>query len=154
MHRSPQTCAVQVRQAGPGDASALATLHAACFSQGWDVGAIRQFLTAPGCLSLLAASQEGAIPRGVLIARIAADEAELLTLGVAPAHRRQGVARALLLAAMAELRRGGARRLFLEIEDGNGAALGLYQSLGAAAVGRRPCYYAHGADAAIFSLAL
>jgi [ribosomal protein S18]-alanine N-acetyltransferase len=154
MHPSPQTCAVQVRQAGPADAGVLTTLHAACFSQGWDVVAIAQFLTAPGCLSLLAAAQEGSIPRGLLIARIATDEAELLTLGVAPAHRRQGVARALLLAAMTELRRAGARRLFLEVEDGNEAALGLYQSLGAAAVGRRPRYYAHGADAAIFSLAL
>ena len=154
MHRSPQTCAVQVRQAGPADANVLTTLHAACFAQGWDVGAITQFLTAPGCLSLLAASPEDVIPRGLLIARIAADEAELLTLGVAPAHRRQGVAGALLLAAMIELRRAGARRLFLEVEDGNEAAFGLYQSLGAAAVGRRPRYYAHGADAAIFSLAL
>jgi [ribosomal protein S18]-alanine N-acetyltransferase len=153
MHRSSQTCAVQVRQAGPADASAFTTLHTACFAKGWDVGAIAQFLTAPGCLSLLAASQEGLI-RGLLIARIAADEAELLTLGVAPVHRRQGVARALLLAAMTEFRRAGARRLFLEVEDGNEAALGLYQSLGAAAVGRRPRYYAHGADAAIFSLAL
>ena len=115
MHRSPQTCAVQVRQAGPADANVLTTLHAACFAQGWDVGAITQFLTAPGCLSLLAASPEDVIPRGLLIARIAADEAELLTLGVAPAHRRQGVAGALLLAAMIELRRAGARRLFLEV---------------------------------------
>jgi ribosomal-protein-alanine N-acetyltransferase len=154
MHRSRQTCAVQVRQAGPADANVLTTLHAACFAQGWDVGAIAQFLAAPGCLSLLAASPEDVVPRGLLIARIAADEAELLTLGVAPAHRRQGVAGVLLFAAMTELRRAGARRLFLEVEDGNEAALGLYQSLGAAPVGRRPRYYAHGADAAIFSLAL
>ena len=34
------------------------------------------------------------------------------------------------------------------------SARGLYQSLGAVAVGRRPRYYEHGADADIFSLAL
>ncbi len=154
MRGSPQAGANHVRRAGPADAHVLAAIHAACFAASWDGAAMAQFLTSPGCLSLLAASDGGAAPQGLLIARIAADEAELLTLGVAPAHRRQGLARALLLAAMTDLRRAGAKRLFLEVEDGNGAALGLYQSLGAAAVGRRAGYYAHDADATIFSLAL
>jgi [ribosomal protein S18]-alanine N-acetyltransferase len=48
----------------------------------------------------------------------------------------------------------GARQLFLEVEDGNQAAVHLYNSLGAVRVGRRKGYYRHGADAAIFSLAL
>jgi len=154
MHASSPARAVQVRQAGPADAALLATLHAACFTPGWDAGAMAQFLAAPGCLSLVAASHGKANLQGLLIARLAADEAELLTLGVVPGQRRQGVARALLAAAMTELRRAGAKTLFLEVADGNAAALGLYQSFGAAAVGRRPRYYAHGADAAIFSLAL
>ena len=55
---------------------------------------------------------------------------------------------------MAELRAAGTQRLFLEVEDGNDAALGLYRSLGAVPVGRREKYYDNGADAAIFSLAL
>ncbi len=78
----------------------------------------------------------------------------MLTLSVLPASRRQGLARALLGSLVQELRRAGAQRLFLEVEDGNEAALGLYRSFGAEAVGRRPGYYEHGADAAIFSLAL
>ena len=89
-----------------------------------------------------------------LIARKAADEAEILTLCVAPACRNAGLGRALLVAAMAELRAAGTQRLFLEVEDGNDAALGLYRSLGAVPVGRRDKYYDNGADAAIFSLAL
>jgi ribosomal protein S18 acetylase RimI-like enzyme len=44
--------------------------------------------------------------------------------------------------------------LFLEVDQGNSAARGLYQSLGAVVVGRRLRYYEHGADADIFSLAL
>jgi ribosomal-protein-alanine N-acetyltransferase len=52
------------------------------------------------------------------------------------------------------LRAGGARQLFLEVEEGNEAALQLYRSLGAIPVGRRAGYYEHGADGAIFSLAL
>jgi ribosomal protein S18 acetylase RimI-like enzyme len=55
---------------------------------------------------------------------------------------------------MAMLGESGAKQLFLEIEEGNDAAVKLYRSLGATAIGRRARYYEHGADAAIFSLAL
>jgi ribosomal protein S18 acetylase RimI-like enzyme len=44
--------------------------------------------------------------------------------------------------------------LFLEVEPGNAPALRLYESFGAVRVGERKAYYEHGADAAIFSLAL
>jgi ribosomal-protein-alanine N-acetyltransferase len=153
MARASETDSVCVRQANLTEAGLCAGLHAACFPASWDEGAFAQFLGAPGCLVLLAAPGD-APPHGLLVARIAADEAELITLGVVPARRRQGLARALLRAAMTALRHAGARRLFLEVEDGNAAALVLYRSLGAAPVGRRPRYYAHGADATIFSLAL
>jgi ribosomal-protein-alanine N-acetyltransferase len=146
--------AIHVRRAGAADAGLLAGVHAACFARNWDASAFTPFLAAPGCLALLAASEPDAVPHGLLVTRLAADEAELLTLGVVPASRRQGAARALLTSAIGELRRCGAKRLLLEVEDGNEAALGLYRSLGATAVGRRPHYYAHGADATIFSLAL
>ncbi len=145
---------IALRRAGPAEAGLCASLHAACFPASWDESAFAQFLGAPGCLVLLAAPGDDASPQGLLVARIAADEAELITLGVIPARRRQGMARALVQAAMTALGQAGAKRLFLEVEDGNEAALGLYRSLGAAPVGRRPRYYAHGADATIFSLAL
>jgi ribosomal-protein-alanine N-acetyltransferase len=89
-----------------------------------------------------------------LIARAASGEAEILTLAVDSARRRQGVARALLAATIARLRFAEISQLFLEVESGNEAAEGLYRSFGAKSVGRRPAYYEHGADAAIFSLAL
>ena len=55
---------------------------------------------------------------------------------------------------MVYLRSSGARRLFLQVEEGNEAALALYRSLGGVPVGKRWRYYDHGTDAAIFSLAL
>jgi [ribosomal protein S18]-alanine N-acetyltransferase len=73
---------------------------------------------------------------------------------VVPERRRAGVGRALLTAAMAMLGESGAKQLFLEVEEGNDAAVKLYRSLGATAIGRRARYYEHAADAAIFSLAL
>jgi ribosomal-protein-alanine N-acetyltransferase len=145
-----------VALATPLDAPLMATLHARCFARPWSEPAMAQFILGPDTLCLIASvvDDTGGAPVGFLIARKAADEAELLTLGVAPAARRMGLARALLNEASAALRAGGARQLFLEVEEGNEAALQLYRSLGAIPVGRRAGYYEHGADAAIFSLAL
>ena len=71
-----------------------------------------------------------------------------------PPCRNKGLGRALLRTAVERLRASGTKRLFLEVEDGNEAALRLYRSCGAEPVGHRQGYYDHGADAAIFSLAL
>jgi ribosomal-protein-alanine N-acetyltransferase len=103
---------------------------------------------------LIASTARDCRAQGFLIALSAGDEAELLTLAVDPAFRRHGLARALLNAATATLRACGAKQLFLEVDQNNAAARGLYQSLGAVVVGRRKRYYEHGADAEIFSLAL
>lgn len=145
---------IEIRRAELGDAAIMAAIHASCFARSWDASSMVQFLGAPGCLCLLASRGDGESPQGLLIARRAADEAELLTLAVIPACRRFGLARALLGAAVTALRAAGAKQMFLEVDEANAPARNLYRSLGAVAVGRRAGYYEHGADAAIFSLAL
>ena len=148
--------AVLIDRAEPSDAGLMAAIHASCFARPWDETAMAQFVVGPDTLCLIASASEesGAMPAGLLIARKAADEAELLTLGVSPSCRRQGIGRALLKDAVASLRASGAKQLFLEVEHGNDAALALYRCCGATEVGRRKGYYQHGTDAAIFSLAL
>ena len=115
-----------------------------------------QFAAAPGTLCLIGSVGAGtsSVAGGLLIARKADDEAEILTFGVVPPCRNKGLGRALLQTAVERLRASGAKRLFLEVEDGNEAALRLYRSCGAEPVGHRQGYYDHGAHAAIFSLAL
>jgi len=151
--------AFAVRRATPADASLMAVIHAHCFHQPsdrpWDEAAMAQFLAGPSVLCLIGSVIDtGDAPAGLLIARRAADEAELLTLGVTPAVRRAGLGRALLTRAVDDLRSSGARLLFLEVDEDNAPALALYGSLGAEPVGRRPGYYGSGADATIFRLAL
>ena len=145
---------IEIRAACAADASAMSAIHAACFAKSWDALEIGQFVGVPGCLGLVALTSAAQAPQGFLIVRSAGDEAELLTLAVDPAWRRLGLAMALLAAATGALRGAGSKRLFLEVDQGNSAARGLYQSLGAVVVGRRPRDYEHGADADIFSLAL
>ncbi|MEZ5829498.1 MAG: N-acetyltransferase [Hyphomicrobiales bacterium] len=147
--------AVSVSPATPADAGLMAALHAVCFDRPWDETAMAQFIAGPGTLCLVGfAGEAEPSPAGLLVARRAAEEAELLTLGVVPSSRRLGVGRALLQRAIDQLRASGVGNLFLEVADGNKAALELYRALGAVPVGRRPSYYESGADATIFSLAL
>jgi ribosomal-protein-alanine N-acetyltransferase len=140
-----------VRQAGPSDAELLADLHHACFPRAWDTIAMLAFASSPETLCLIGSAR---IPGGLLIARRAGDEAEILTFGVAPSCRNRGLGRALLRTATEHLQASGTKRLFLEVEEGNEAALRLYRSFGGQPVGRRHGYYEDGADAVIFSLAL
>ena len=147
---------VIVTRAGPYDPISMAAIHRACFAKAWDEAAMAQFLASPETLCLVGstADSSGGTLGGLLIARKAADEAEILTVCVAPACRNAGLGRALLETAVQELRSAGVKQLFLEVEEGNDAALKLYRALGAVPVGKRRRYYESGADAAIFSLAL
>ena len=88
---------------------------------------------------------------GFILCRVAADEAEVLTLAVAPPVRRRGVAGALLDRGMAVALAAGARAVFLEVATDNPGAEALYRGRGFAEVGRRPAYFsrAGGAVAAL-----
>jgi ribosomal-protein-alanine N-acetyltransferase len=154
MQSMPDNDSIALRVATLDDVRELAELHASCFPRGWDEASIGTFIADPACVVFVASAGEANAAHGFLIARAASGEAEILTLAVDNAHRRKGVARALLIATIARLRLAGITQLFLEVESGNEAAEGLYRGFGAKSVGRRAAYYEHGADASIFSLAL
>ena len=127
------------------DAGTLAVLHAAAFPPGdaWGENAIAMMLEAPGGFGLWRPDA------GLVLARVAADEAEILTLAVIPAARRAGLGAALMAAAMTAAAAQGARTMFLEVAEPNAAARGLYAGLGFNEAGRRRRYYASGADALV-----
>lgn len=129
-----------IAEADVRDAEALAALHARSFSDGWSAKFIANLIASPGTTALTA-REEGGAPCAFILARVAADEAEILTLAVDPAMRRRGLGRALVVAAALRASAGGARTLFLEVETGNDAARALYSGLGLHDVGLRPGYY-------------
>lgn len=131
--------------AGMAHATALAAIHAAAFApvDRWDAAAITELLATPGVFALIDPAG------GCVLARLAADEAEILTLAVTPGQRRRGVARQLLIRTQATLAAAGARMVFLEVAADNGPALALYQAAGFVLCGRRPGYYPSGSDALV-----
>ncbi len=137
-------------RAGPLHATALSAIHARAFSEDecWEERIIAGQLSQPGVFGFLD------IRGGMILARLAADEAEVLTVAVVPERRQQGLGGSLVTAAAEEARRHGATTLFLEVSTRNPAARGLYQRLGFVQVGRRRGYYADGSDALTLSKAL
>lgn len=95
------------------------------------------------------AAPDSGLLAGLAAFQLAGGEASLDTLAVAPALRRRGVGRCLLRAALAALAAQGAGCCFLEVRLSNAPAIALYQSLGFAAVGRRPGFYRAPAEDAL-----
>jgi [ribosomal protein S18]-alanine N-acetyltransferase len=124
------------------DAAALAAVHASAFRHGWSESEFERLLAEPNTLCHIARGSggTGAII-GFALSRLIEYEAEILMVAVAPSDQGHGLARRLLSRHLARLAARGARQVFLEVDEGNRAALSLYARAGFAEVGRRPRYY-------------
>jgi len=130
-----------LRPVSASDKDVLAALHGECFPEDpWGPQSIAEVLAIPGAFGSLALAPAAAAPSGFLLAVALPEECEILALGVRPAARRQGIARALLAELLAATDRAG-RAVLLDVAEDNEAALGLYCAAGFARVGRRPAYY-------------
>ncbi|MDB5656463.1 MAG: rimI [Tardiphaga sp.] len=121
------------------DARRLSQLHAASFHRGWDEGEFEQMLREQN--TLLHRLREGRHVIGFAVSRLAADEAEILSVAVAPSHRGRGLSRDLFLTHLGHLAGRGVRTVFLEVEENNQPARKLYERAGFAVAGRRERYY-------------
>src|SRR6478609_8700822 len=121
-----------LRPLGALDLDRAAALHAEAFvpfgERAWTRQDMAELLASPGVTGLLL-EVDGA-DAGMAICRVAADEAELITIAVRLAHRRRGAGRRLLAAAIDHVRSAGARTLILEVAADNPAALRLYELSG------------------------
>ena len=122
----------------------MAAVHAAAYrlDRPWSLAEFQDLTRSPHVIAFGDA-------RALLLARIIADEAEVLTIATHPDHRREGLARRLLERFHATARARGATTAFLEVAADNAPALALYLSAGYVQVGQRRAYYAReGAPAA------
>lgn len=136
---------MSIRSATLQDIGALARIHGETFEEGWSLQDFDALLDTPGVAGLIALGGDG-LAGGLLVMRTAVDEAEILTLAVAPRARRRGFARSLLDHALGRAGSQGVAALFLEVAIDNDSAVALYRSAGFVEVGRRPKYYGRGPD--------
>ena len=107
------------------DAPRLAQLHGASFHRGWGETEFETMLTERNTLVHRLVAGRKII--GFAVSRIAADEAEILSIAIAESHRGRGLSRELLLTHLGHLAGRGVRTVFLEVEENNQPARRLYQ---------------------------
>jgi ribosomal-protein-alanine N-acetyltransferase len=128
-------------------AAAMAVIHAKAFPDDpWSASSVSNLLAQPGIAGFI--DERG----GLVMLRCVADEAEILTLGVAT--KRRGIGTALMQTAIAHARAQNVATLHLEVAAANTAARALYACLGFQPTGRRKNYYPDGTDALILSYPL
>jgi ribosomal-protein-alanine N-acetyltransferase len=149
---------VSLLWAGPDQAGAIAGLHEQLFVPPWNEAGIRALLDHPASTAFVAMIGNPKTAVGFIMGQIAADEAEILSIGVAEPWQRKGLGKRLVDGLARAVKKAEGRSIFLEVAADNAAALALYKRLGFTETGRRKGYYerpgAKAVDALRLSLAI
>lgn len=134
---------VRLALAGPRDVPLMGRIMECAFDprfgEAWSTPQLAGALGIADTWGQLGYDDEAAF--GFSLTRRVIDEAELMLVAVLPGERGRGLGRRLVEGSMHKARQRGARRIFLEVRDGNEAAIRLYESLGFSEAGRRQNYY-------------
>ncbi|MBI4573281.1 MAG: GNAT family N-acetyltransferase [candidate division NC10 bacterium] len=138
-----------IRQARLSELSAVWRLGVACFSDdGLSHAVLGHYLTARDSTILVV--RRGSALAGFAVLRLARDRgraiAIIVSIGVDPEHRGNGIGRHLLREAQRWCQQAGAECVQLKVAQDNVVALALYRSHGYRVVGRLPHYYGVGRD--------
>lgn len=121
----------------------LSDLHQKCFpNKPWSADDFAN-LKKSGCEIIMSEN-------GFIVWRTVVDEAEIITIGVNPEMRRNGIATAMLTIIENNIKKQGVKKIFLEVASNNDAAKKLYANAGFETVGIRSKYY-DGVDAILMT---
>lgn len=142
--RKPNEQNSQIFPLTSGDAKAMSELHGRLFHKGWDMNECLSLITQPSVFGFYARYLNTHHMLGFCLVRVSSDEAEILSIGTDAKVQQHGLGWRLLRANIAEAQTRGAQKLFLEVDEANAPALGLYYKLGFEQVGLRKAYYDKG----------
>ena len=143
---------VTLREYRAGDAEAMYALDVQCFEPVFQFSrrAMRYFAEARRAVNVLAESDGELV--GFCIAEVEADEEAgyVVTLDVAPAWRRKGLARQLMTEVEMKARAAGAKSMALHVFKGNAGAMRFYEEAGYGRAGMVEGFYGRGLDALVY----
>ncbi len=117
----------------------VAALEKLCFRDPWSENSVASELNNP--LSLWLVALDGERLAGYVGSQTVMDESDMMNVAVHPDFRKQGIATALILGLVEELRKKGSHCLTLEVRASNENAISVYRKLDFQEVGRRKNYY-------------
>jgi len=141
------------------DLEAMFQLDKACFSEEFrfDRRAMRVFAEEQDAVVRIAETEQGELVGFVIVhleAFVTGGRGYVVTLDVAPDHRRTGMARRLMEDAEASVRTVGVQRMELHVYQRNEEAIRFYEGREYRRVGARPGFYGPGLDAWVYRKAL
>ena len=146
---------ITLRDYRPGDDAAMYALDLECFAPPFRFTrrAMRRFAEQPGAITLLAESNLRHPPElaGFVIAHMEGRTAYIVTLDVAPAFRRRGLARTLMQETESRARATGAHEIALHVFTGNTGAILFYESLAYGRLRMAENFYARGVHALVYT---
>lgn len=138
-----------LRVAGPDDLELFAALEAEVFAEDpWTPYMIAEELSSPSSRYWIATDESGDVV-GYGGVKVGGDQADVMTIGVRPHARGQGIGATILGELLAWSREAGAREIFLDVRPSNEGAIGLYESRGFVEIGRRPRYFRNPVEEAV-----
>lgn len=145
---------VSLLWAGPDRAAEISQMQGRLFPDAWDAPGVMKLLEHPASTAFVAQIGAPKITVGYVLGQVMADEAEILSLGVAPELQRRGLGRLLVQGLIRAVKKAEARTLFLEVAADNAAAVQLYSKLSFTETGRRKAYYARNDGSAVDALTM
>lgn len=144
---------MQIERMTEGDLGSLSAMEQEIFgSHAWSRELFWKHQESPRAFSGVLKEKGRLI--GYILCEIVSPEATILKLAVHPLHRRKGCASLLLDHLLAEMKKQGVDRIFLEVRQSNHAARAFYSQAGFKILSRREQYYPDGEDAVVMLLDL
>lgn len=143
-----------IRQATTDDLPAICQLEALSFGEdGWSEASFRFEIEENPVSRVLVTEQKGTVT-GYGIVWILFEQAQIASIAIDPAMRRQGLGRVLLQAMIEQAQSEGCEFLSLEVRPSNTAALSMYRQAGMSDLHRVRKYYSDGEDALVLGLGI
>lgn len=141
---------ITYRDANSFDIPVLVSLDKELFPYSpWSAGQYREEISAPTRLFVVALDDARRVIGYAGVFAPGGAEADVLTVGVVPQHRGQGIARELMAGITKWAIDQGSIAMMLEVKTDNVAAISMYESLGYSKLNVRKDYFGSGLDALV-----
>jgi ribosomal-protein-alanine N-acetyltransferase len=141
---------ITYRNANSFDIPVLVSLDKELFPYSpWSAGQYREEISAPTRLFVVALDDASSVIGYAGVFAPGGAEADVLTVGVVPQHRGQGIARELMARITQWAIAQGSIAMMLEVKTDNAAAISLYESLEYSKLNIRKDYFGSGLDALV-----
>ena len=141
---------ITYRDANSFDIPVLVSLDKELFPYSpWSAGQYREEISAPTRLFVVALDEARRVIGYAGVFAPGGAEADVLTVGVVPQHRGQGIARELMAGITKWALDQGSIAMMLEVKTDNAAAISMYESLGYSKLNTRKDYFGSGLDALV-----